>query len=182
MGCCRIKVMQEQEQVYYLYLLYIKRKKRFEIKQINIDEKDDDTYTEIVYKDVYLIKKKSIRNLINIIERTNILNNSEKTENIEKFNQMLDSYNYLSDKNIEFICDYSKANDLVNNDNNENNFIIVEYTVLIFLGFNRLDNEIVNKKVKLSINKKNYRMKIQFLASLKELDIDNIVSIYFRFI
>jgi len=133
-------------------------------KQMIINLKDTNEGT---LNNIYLISIKSIPKFIKPIEESNILKDLEEgKENEIILNEKKlkkDNQNYQPENNIKIYADYKICKSISENNNDENEFIIVN---TYFLEKMIEDKDIYkNKAVNLIFNKKESIMKIKFSIS-----------------
>ena len=127
--------------------------------------------------DVYLISTKSIPNFINIVNNSKILERKIDIIEIEEnyLNEGLGQY--ALDKNIKIYFDFQECKNLVDKDNEDNEFIIVDCKFL-----NSMDmRNFLDKKVELKINNKYSIKKIKFSNSKEYLYINEKKPGIFKF-
>ena len=127
--------------------------------------------------DVYLISTKSIPNLINFVNNSKILERKIDIIEIEENYLKEGLGQYVLDKNIKIYFDFQECKNLVDKDNEDNEFIIVDCKFL-----NSMDmRNFLDKKVELKINNKNSIKKIIFSNSKEYLNINEKKPGIFKF-
>ena len=151
MGCCSINCLEEQKVDFFK--IY---------KSLNSMIKYMKSCKILILK-AFLISTKSIPNLINLIERSKILDYLEKeTDKNESYEQHFQSIsnNYQLDTEIIFYYDYKACNNILfKKDEKENEFIIVDS---YFLNLMNIKDPKKYKNIEININDYGNKKYIKF--------------------